>query len=275
MQGSTSNGGMTVAEILKKSETDIRDAGCDTPEADAMALLAEAMGVEVAQVAARLQEPVSASLGSALGASVARRAAREPLAYILGRFAFRGIEVGIDNRVLVPDEASGFLVELAASLPLGARVHDVGTGSGVIALAIKDERPDLIVTGSDISKAAVEVARANAEALELDVAFTFAPWLPGGPYDLVIANLPYVDTRQDTMEIPPEYTDHQPHVAVYSGEDGLQVIREFVARVETDAMVALQHAPSQTEAVRAFFADPTTAGEGERFGRFTYGKLLG
>jgi len=132
------------------------------------------------------------------------------------------------------------------------------------------ERPDLKVSGSDISAAAIQVARANADKLNLRVAFDVLPWLPEGhDYDLVIANLPYVDHDLRSMFIPPEYTDYQPHVAVYSGgPDGLAIIREFVARLDISGLVALQHAPSQTDEVRSFFVDPET-----RFGRTTFGCL--
>src|SRR5581483_6484195 len=129
---------------------------------------------------------------------------REPVAYILGRKAFRWIELSVDRRVLIPRPETETLVEVALELAeRGARVHDVGTGSGAVALAMKAERPDLAVTGSDASGDAVDVARANAARLGLDVPFSVADGLPPGGHDLVVANLPYV--REDEWdELAPE-----------------------------------------------------------------------
>ena len=104
-------------------------------------------------------------------ALLARRAAREPIAYILGRRAFRYLTLTVDRRVLIPRPETELLVEVGLGLPAGASVLDVGTGSGAVALALKHERPDLEVAGIDISPDAVAVARANATRLNLDVSF--------------------------------------------------------------------------------------------------------
>src|SRR5207237_9986312 len=122
------------------------------------------------------------------------RAAREPVAYILGRREFRRIELAVDHRVLIPRPETELLVELALELPEGAWVHDAGTGSGAVALAIKDERPDLSVSASDASAGALEVARANAARLGLEVKFELARGVPTrvAGADLVVSNLPSV-----------------------------------------------------------------------------------
>src|ERR671931_67102 len=120
---------------------------------------------------------------------------REPVAYILGRRGFRRIELEVDPRVLIPRPETELLVEVALELPTGAGVHDVGTGSGAVALALLDERPDLRVSASDASAAAVAVARENARRLGIALDVVHAPGLPPGEYELVVANLPYV--RED------------------------------------------------------------------------------
>src|SRR4051794_15536732 len=211
----------------------LAEAGCDTPRLDAELLLRE-------------------------GADLGRRIAREPVAYILGRKRFRWIELGVDRRVLVPRPDTETLVEVALELaPEGARVHDVGTGSGAVALALKQERPDLAVTGSDASPAAVEVACENARRLELDVSFSVTVGLPAGDYDLVVANLPYV--REDEWdELAPEIRLYEPREALVSGADGLDAIRSLAAAVPAGTLLALEHAPAQAEAVRALLAEPRT-----------------
>src|SRR3954447_14805466 len=135
----------------------------------------------VNKAARRLAEPgcdarrLDAELLLREGADLERRVAREPVAYILGRKGFRWIELSVDARVLIPRPDTETLVEAALELAgPGARVHDVGTGSGAVALSIKDERPDLVVTGSDASPDAVEVAGENARRLGLDVGFSVA-----------------------------------------------------------------------------------------------------
>ena len=153
------------------------------------------------------------------------------MAYILGRSTFRDIELAIDERVLIPRRETGLLVEVAAELPEGARVHEVGTGSGAVALALLSERPDLRVTASDLSPEAVESARENAERLGLPLEVTVAEGLPDsldGEVDLVLANLPYV-TEVTIDERSPEIKA-EPTIAVTGacGEDGLGVIRGLI-----------------------------------------------
>jgi release factor glutamine methyltransferase len=126
-----------------------------------------------------------------------------------------------------------------------------------VALALKDERPDLVVSGSDASAAAVEVARANASRLGLDVELSVARGLPAGEWDLVVANLPYV--RADEWNaLEPEIRLYEPRDALVSGADGLDAIRELVADAPAGARVALEHAPDQAAAVRALLRDART-----------------
>jgi len=205
-------------------------AGVETSREDVQALLARAR---------RTGQPALALLE--------RRAAREPLAYILGHREFCGLDLLVDARVLVPtEERTGTLVAAARDLPEGARVHEVGTGSGAVALAVKRDRPDLVVSASDISADAVAVARENARRLGLDVAVCEADGLPPGVYDLVLANLPYTDSEQRTQTLPPEEGLFQPGVALWAGPDSLGPIRRLIDQAPSGVPMALEHAPHHT-----------------------------
>jgi release factor glutamine methyltransferase len=231
-------------------------AGVDAPRDDARALLSHA-----------------GSTGQAALELFERRAAREPLAYILGRCRFCGLELSIDPRVLVPtEERSGTLVDVALRLPPAARVHEVGTGSGAIALAVKSNRPDLVVSASDISAEAVEVARENARRLELDVALSHADGLPPGTYDLVLANLPYTDTEQSTQRLPPEEARFQPGIALWAGADSLGLIRQLIERAPAGTPMALEHAPHHTRAMQELLREARTLRDRRGDERVTVGR---
>jgi release factor glutamine methyltransferase len=202
-----------------------------------------------------------------------RRAAREPLAYILGHQRFCGLDLLVDARVLVPTESrTGTLVGAALDLPPGARVHEVGTGSGAVALAVKHRRPDLLVTASDISVDAVDVARENARRLVLDVAIRQADGLPPGSYDLVLANLPYTDSAQRTQALPPEEERFQPGVALWAGSDSLGPIRRLIDQAPSGTALALEHAPHHTSALHALLREPRTLRDTRGDERVTIGR---
>lgn len=246
----------TVGPALRAAEERLAAAGCETPRLDAELLLADALAVERAELFADPGRRLPPGADAAFARHVARRAEREPIAYILGRRGFRRIELHVDRRVLVPRPETELLVEVAASvLPAGGRVHDVGTGSGAVALALKHERPDLVVSASDVSADALAVARANAARLGLDVALSLARGAPAGDFDLRVANLPYIRDRE-WGALAPEITRFEPSQALLGGgEDGLDAIRELVASVPSGTALALEHAPTQAPRVRALLRD--------------------
>lgn len=200
---------MTVREALAAAEQRLAAAGVDTPRVDAELIVAHVLGVSRTQVYADLVREVDG-----IEPLLARRERREPLAYVLGEWGFRRLTLKIDARALVPRPETEVVVERALALLDGAReprVLDVGVGSGAIALALKDERPDALVTGVDESEAALGLARENAERLDLDVELRLAGIEAAAEgWDLVVSNPPYVGSLEG---LQPELR-YEPEVAL-------------------------------------------------------------
>jgi release factor glutamine methyltransferase len=233
--------GPSVRMALAIATAELRDVGCDTPRLDAELLLADAIGATRTQLHLAPERELTRAESDRFAGLLARRRAREPVAYVLGRRAFRYIELTVDDRVLVPRPESEGLVETGLTLPTGARVVDVGTGSGAIALALKHERPDLEVLGTDVSPEALAVARANAKALGLDVTFVQGDLLDAvpGELDAVLSNPPYV-AKRDLETLQPEVIA-EPDVAVFGGSDGFEIVRRLVpAAVQRAPLVAIE-----------------------------------
>jgi release factor glutamine methyltransferase len=210
----------SVREALDSALIAITASGSETPRLDAEVLLAHVLGVERAALIAHPERELDPAQARAFQDAVRRRARREPVAYIVGHRGFRGLELAVDGRVLVPRPETEHVVEAALDLPRGARVVDVGTGSGAIALALKDERPDLDVVATDVSPDALAVARANGERLGLDVDWRQGDLLAGiERADAVVSNPPYVEIG---ARVPPEL-GYEPPVALLAGESGLDV----------------------------------------------------
>ena len=246
-----------VRDALDSAVIALTAAGCATPRLDAEVLLAHVMGVDRALLVADPGRGLTPDEARAFMDAAARRRAREPVAYIVGRKGFRFLELAVDPRVLVPRPETEHLVEAALELPPGTRVVDVGTGSGAIALALKAERPDLVVTGTDASADALAVARANAARLGLEVAFVQGDLLAGVDPEAVVANPPYV---AEGTPLAPEIARYEPPWALYGGPDGLGVIRRLVAAVRGARFVALEVGEGQAPVVAELLRD---AGFGE------------
>jgi release factor glutamine methyltransferase len=220
----------------------------DTPRLDAELLLASVLRIDRARLIVDRDEPVDGEAGERFRELVSRRAAHEPVAYILGRRAFRRLELQVDPRVLIPRPETELLVEVGLALAPGASVVDVGTGSGAIALALKDERPDLRVVGVDVSPDAIQVARGNASRLGLEVRFFVGDLLSAvGRADAMLANLPYVENH---AELPPDVARFEPPGALFGGPDGLDLVRRLVAEASSE-LLALEIAPGQAAEVAA------------------------
>jgi release factor glutamine methyltransferase len=247
--------------MLDRAVERIAAAGCATPEDDAKALVAKALGMSVDDLKEDGATELSAETVEEIEDWARRRAEHEPLAYILGHEPFREIDVAVDPRVLIPRRETGLLVEVAATLPEAARVHEVGTGSGAVALALLSERPDLRVTASDLSPEAAAAARENAERLGIPLEVTVAEGLPeslGEDVDLVLANLPYV-TDETIYDRSPEIR-REPRIAVTGdcGEDGLGVIRGLIEETPSGWRMALEHDTHHGPAMREMLREATT-----------------
>jgi release factor glutamine methyltransferase len=219
----------TVREALAAATDALRAAGIEDPRLDAEVLLAEATGRGRAALIADPGVEMPPAASRSFGEMVRRRLRREPVAYIVGRKGFRDIELAVDRRVLIPRPETELLVELALERA-PATLLDVGTGSGAIALAVAAELPGCAVTATDTSDAALAVARANAGRLGLGdrVRFLAGTLPPGGDFDLVLANLPYVATA-DRRSLQPEVGEWEPPEALFAGADGLDAYRALLA----------------------------------------------
>ena len=245
--------GTPVREALDSAVIALSAAGVDTPRLDAEVLLAHALGVDRASLIIDGDRRVEGPAVRAFQDAVRRRSvAREPVAYITGVKGFRHLDLHVDPRVLIPRPETETLVEAAlAVLPRGARVVDVGTGSGAVALALKDERPDLQVIATDVSTDALDVARANAQRLGLEVELVCADLLTGvRDVDAVVSNPPYVE---DGAELAPEIVRHEPALALRAGPEGLDVLRLLVpaAAARGAEILAVEVGAGQAAAVQA------------------------
>jgi release factor glutamine methyltransferase len=246
---------VTVAQAVVMGARRLAQAGCDTPRLDAEVLLGSVLGVGRERLVLDALSNLDAAVLARYQTLLARREKREPVAYITGLREFRQITLHVDPRVLIPRPETELLVEVGLGLAPGARVIDLGTGSGAVALGLKDERPDLTVVGVDVDGNALAVAAGNALRLGLDVGFVQADLLGDGTlaagFDAVLANLPYVPSE---APVAPEIRCYEPAGALFAGPDGLDVIRRLMTMVGSVPLVALEIGPEQANAVASLVA---------------------
>lgn len=201
------------------------------------------------------QDVLTAEQSALFTALCTRRLDGEPVAYLTGRKEFFGLPLQVDARVLDPRPDTETLVEWALELLEGTatpHVVDLGTGSGAIALALKSQRPDAQVTAVDASADALAVAHANAERLQLPVAFVQSSWLEqvSGVFDAIVTNPPYI--REDDPHMPA--LRHEPRQALTSGADGLDDIRAIIgqapAQLAPGGWLLIEHGWDQAGDVR-------------------------
>ncbi len=250
----------TVSALVDDAAERLAAVGIDSPREDAEAIVADALGVKPAELSVDSADDVSGEAAAAIEEKLKKRVEHQPLAYVLGRAPFRELEIAVDPRVLWPRKETELLVEVGTKLPQGARVHEVGTGSGAIALALMSERPDLKITASDLSPEAVEAACENAERLGLDLDVRVAKGLPDdiGGVDLVIANLPYISDATIDQRSPEIHAEPLIAITGDCGADGLGVIRGLIAETPSGTKLALEHDTHHGPAMREMLRDAET-----------------
>lgn len=224
-------------------------------------LLCHALGLTRVGLITQSERTITADEATALNALVDRRIHGEPIAYIVGKREFFGLDFAVTGAVLIPRPDTELIVELGlARLPQGGRVLDMGTGSGAIAVALAVTRPDARVTALDVSAAALDVARTNAASNGVTVAFVQSDWfagVTGARFDLIVSNPPYIAAgdahlAQGDLRFEPvgALTDHA---------DGLAALRIIIAgaaaHLHEHAWLLLEHGYDQAAAVRALLID--------------------
>jgi release factor glutamine methyltransferase len=264
----------TVAELLIEGQARLRESGSESARLDAELLLGHVIGLERTAMIAFPHAPVGDGAAAEYRAALTRREAGEPVAYIRGLKEFRGLAFSVDARALIPRPETERLVELAEAeavarltarpRDIGARrieIADIGTGSGavVVALAVSLRRLGMLdevrLLATDVSPDAVALARENAVAHAIGdrIDMAVADLLPGatGPFDMILANLPYVSSP--AMAELPRATTFEPRVALDGGSDGLAVIDRLVERLPgelaPDGVALLEIGGDQRESV--------------------------
>lgn len=228
----------TIGRVVTWAADDFRSRGIESPRLEAELLLAEVLGVDRMRIILDNDRPLLPSELARYREVIKRRRAREPVAYIRGEREFYGRPFRVDRRVLIPRPDTEALVETAlertSHLSMSGRMLDLCTGSGCVATSFAKERPTWQVTGTDLSPDAIDVARDNAYRLG---AIWNVRWLVGDlfdpigdeRFDLITANPPYI-ALGEAPELSPDIRDYEPHLALFGGEEGLDIVRRIIER---------------------------------------------
>lgn len=253
----------TVLRMILWSADYLEEKGVESPRLDAEHLLAHVVGVNRLQLYLDFERPLIPSELDGFRPLLKRRAAREPLQYIIGRHPFRELDLEVVPGVLIPRPETELLVEevlkwSGTSAAEAPTVLDLGTGTGAIALSLAKEGDFAKVVATDVSEAALTLAERNrgtavlAERVELRRGSMFEPLLPGERFGVVVSNPPYVP-EVDAASLQPEVRDWEPAEALFGGADGMDFIRRLVAEVrphmEVGGLLALEVGAGQAPLV--------------------------
>lgn len=251
---------MTIRETLRAAAARLARCGVPNADYDAAQMLAHVLGEDALMMRLNSQREVGTKAQDAYEAMLARREAREPMQYILGETGFMGLTFHVAPGVLCPRPDTEILCEEALRrLKKGARVLDIGTGSGALAVSIARLAPGSRVTAVDVSDTALAIARDNARRNGADVRFLksdcFAA-LAGERFDMIVSNPPYID-REEMETLMPE-VKREPALALYGGEDGLDFYRRITgeagAYLEGGGALLFEIGWKQKDAVSALLA---------------------
>ncbi|HZR08598.1 MAG TPA: peptide chain release factor N(5)-glutamine methyltransferase [Myxococcales bacterium] len=260
----------TVRSLLQWAREWLLKKGVANPRLDAELLLAHALGCDRLRLYIDVDKPVGAEELARFKPLIQRRAAREPVAYILGSKEFYGRPFEVAPGVFIPRPETELLVRLVLDhLPPGAaRVADLCSGSGAVGISVAAEHPDAQVDLVELSPEAAAIARRNVEKhapgrVRVFCGDLFAAFPDRIRYDAIAANPPYVPTP-DGRKLASDVVDHEPHLALFAGEDGLDVIRRIAAEVKDwlapGGLFVTEIDPAQGEAVARLLRDAGLAG---------------
>lgn len=246
----------TIGKVARWAADDFRARGITSPRLEAELLLSHVLGTDRIHVIADADRSLSASELESFREAIKRRRKGEPVAYIRGQKEFYGRVFRVDRRVLVPRPDTETLIDVALACLLdhaAPQILDLGTGSGCVAITLQLERPDARVCATEVSAAALAVARANAQTLGASVTFLQGDWFaalgPGAAFDLIVSNPPYVACADPHLAA----LRHEPPLALTDGGNGLQCLSILIAGARTylcgEGWLALEHGYDQAAAV--------------------------
>jgi len=275
----------SVTALLLRAAREL-SAVTPTPALDAELLLCAVCGLNRTDLATRRSVELTAKQSENLSDLIERRAAGEPVAYLLGHKEFWSLDLAVNPATLIPRPETEQLVEqVLALIPPNTpcRIAELGTGSGAVALAIASERPLVHVTATDISQAALQVASSNARRLGIqNVAFLCGDWLTPvhrSRFRLIVSNPPYVRNQDPLLQ---SSTNHEPRAALLAGHDGLHALRIIgcgaAAHLESAGALVLEHGHDQAPSLRALlsaagFSSIFTCADGAGLPRVTFAQL--
>ncbi|WPJ94085.1 peptide chain release factor N(5)-glutamine methyltransferase [Coraliomargarita algicola] len=251
---------LSIREIKARTETFFKEKGVPNAKLDTDILIAHSLGMKRLELYLDLDRPLTEAQLSALRPLVKRRANREPLQYIVGNTDFYGLQLKVDRRALIPRHETEELIELIVERLQATpqRILDLGTGSGALALALATQYPEAQVVAVDQSTEALELARENASALELNERVQFlagswwTPLMSESPFDLIVSNPPYL-TEAEMQTAEPEVIQHEPHSALVAGTDGLDDFRVLLEGapkfLAPGGLLAMETGIAQSEAL--------------------------
>ena len=250
----------TVGEVVRRTAERLDADGILTARIDAELLVAHVLGLSRADLVVDRGRVLTRPEQDRVAELAARRAAREPLQYIVGEWGFRRLTLTVDDRALIPRPETETVVERCLTLLRGVDaplVLDVGTGSGAIALAIADEHPGARVTGIDVSDEALSLARENAARTGLSVEFhrhDMLSGLPGKGWNLVVSNPPYV-RPEEAPGLAPEVVGWEPHVALFGAGHTETLVRAAAAVLTPGGALVLESYDERAGAVARLLAE--------------------